>query len=136
MINSDRVKVCWIPILKSKKLILAGDPMQLPPTILSMNDKNTTGSTVSMKGSTTTAVQTKKRGASQSKKQPAQVVEPTNETKKESSDAEDDGNVSEATSSKTAYRLRPSPTLEVTLFERVEKMYGSRIKRMLTVQYR
>ncbi len=129
------MKVCWIPILKSKKLILAGDPMQLPPTILSMNDKNTTGSAVSMKGSTTTAVQTKKRGASQSKKQPAQVVEPTNETEKEGSDADD--NVSEApTTSKTAYRLRPSPTLEVTLFERVEKMYGSRIKRMLTVQYR
>jgi DNA polymerase alpha-associated DNA helicase A len=27
--------VCWIPIFKAKKLILAGDPMQLPPTILS-----------------------------------------------------------------------------------------------------
>lgn len=31
--------VCWIPILKAKKLILAGDPLQLPPTILSSNGK-------------------------------------------------------------------------------------------------
>ncbi|KAJ9095628.1 hypothetical protein QFC21_005499 [Naganishia friedmannii] len=32
--------VCWIPILKSKKLILAGDPLQLPPTLLSANQKS------------------------------------------------------------------------------------------------
>ncbi|WVQ99708.1 hypothetical protein IAU59_006849 [Kwoniella sp. CBS 9459] len=33
--------VCWVPILKSKKLILAGDPQQLPPTIMSKDDKQT-----------------------------------------------------------------------------------------------
>ena len=32
--------------------------------------------------------------------------------------------------------LRPPRTLETTLFERLEKMYGPGIKRMLTVQYR
>jgi DNA polymerase alpha-associated DNA helicase A len=32
--------------------------------------------------------------------------------------------------------LVPPRTLEVTLFERLEKMYGSRVKRMLKVQYR
>ena len=31
---------------------------------------------------------------------------------------------------------RPPNTLETTLFERLEKMYGPGIKRMLTVQYR
>lgn len=32
--------VCWIPILKSrKKLILAGDHLQLPPTIKSSNEE-------------------------------------------------------------------------------------------------
>lgn len=36
---------CWIPILKSKKLILAGDPKQLPPTIKSRVD-NLEGSTM------------------------------------------------------------------------------------------
>ena len=32
--------------------------------------------------------------------------------------------------------LRPPRTLETTLFDRLEKMYGSGIKRMLKVQYR
>lgn len=30
--------VCWVPILKARKLILAGDPQQLPPTIKSIPD--------------------------------------------------------------------------------------------------
>lgn len=32
--------------------------------------------------------------------------------------------------------LKPPRTLETTLFDRLERMYGSGIKRMLTVQYR
>jgi DNA polymerase alpha-associated DNA helicase A len=32
--------------------------------------------------------------------------------------------------------LRPPKTLETTLFDRLEKMYGSSIKRMLEIQYR
>jgi DNA polymerase alpha-associated DNA helicase A len=32
--------------------------------------------------------------------------------------------------------LRPPRTLETTLFDRLESMYGPSIKRMLTVQYR
>lgn len=32
--------------------------------------------------------------------------------------------------------LRPPRTLETTLFDRLERMYGSGIKRMLKVQYR
>lgn len=32
--------------------------------------------------------------------------------------------------------LRPPRSLETTLFDRLEKMYGNGIKRMLTVQYR
>ncbi|KAG2007100.1 DNA helicase [Coprinopsis cinerea AmutBmut pab1-1] len=31
--------VCWVPIFKAKKLILAGDPMQLPPTVLSLDEE-------------------------------------------------------------------------------------------------
>lgn len=30
--------VCWVPILKSRKLVIAGDPKQLPPTIMSKAD--------------------------------------------------------------------------------------------------
>ncbi|QRV98888.1 DNA polymerase alpha subunit A [Ceratobasidium sp. AG-Ba] len=32
--------VCWTPILKGAKLILAGDPLQLPPTIISANTRS------------------------------------------------------------------------------------------------
>ncbi|KDQ32825.1 hypothetical protein PLEOSDRAFT_1032118 [Pleurotus ostreatus PC15] len=85
--------VCWIPIFKAKKLILAGDPMQLPPTILSINAHE------------------------KSKTQAAKS--------------------SGSTASKTASPvIRPPRTLETTLFDRLEKMYGSKIKRMLTIQYR
>ncbi|KAF4607995.1 hypothetical protein EYR40_000336 [Pleurotus pulmonarius] len=86
--------VCWIPIFKAKKLILAGDPMQLPPTILSINAQDKSKKTQSAKNSG-------------------------------------------STSSKSASPvLRPPRTLETTLFDRLEKMYGSKIKRMLTIQYR
>ncbi|KAL1725364.1 P-loop containing nucleoside triphosphate hydrolase protein [Schizophyllum commune] len=74
--------VCWVPIFKAKKLILAGDPMQLPPTILS----------------------------------PAPKAQPKQRTR--------------------TPILRPPRTLETTLFDRLEKMHGPSIKRMLKVQYR
>ncbi|KAJ3818720.1 P-loop containing nucleoside triphosphate hydrolase protein [Lentinula raphanica] len=89
--------VCWIPIFKAKKLILAGDPMQLPPTVLSLDKRKED----SKKGaSTVTQSQTK-----------------------------------QARSTKTPV-LRPPRTLETTLFDRLESMYGPGIKRMLNVQYR
>ncbi|KAJ3757511.1 P-loop containing nucleoside triphosphate hydrolase protein [Lentinula raphanica] len=80
--------VCWIPIFKAKKLILAGDPMQLPPTVLSLDKRK----------------KEKQKGIS-------------------------------TRSTKTPV-LRPPRTLETTLFERLESMYGPGIKRMLNVQYR
>jgi len=41
------------------------------------------------------------------------------------------------TSSSVLYQgLTPPRTLELTMFERLEKMYGPKIKCMLTVQYR
>ncbi|TFK31805.1 P-loop containing nucleoside triphosphate hydrolase protein [Crucibulum laeve] len=91
--------VCWIPIFKAKKLILAGDPMQLPPTILSLDDSK------------------KKPVAKTLVKAAAQLaVKPTAPMRKP---------------------VLTSPrTLETTLFDRLEKMYGPAIKRMLQVQYR
>ncbi|KAI5889355.1 P-loop containing nucleoside triphosphate hydrolase protein [Schizophyllum commune H4-8] len=75
--------VCWVPIFKAKKLVLAGDPMQLPPTILSIDKKG------------------------KDKKQRTRTP-----------------------------ILRPPRTLETTLFDRLERMHGPSIKRMLKVQYR
>lgn len=77
---------CWIPILKSKKLILAGDPLQLPPTIISRNENL-----------------------------------PKLEKEKEK---------------EKGCLLTPPKTLERTLFERLVKMYGNRIKCLLNTQYR
>ncbi|GAA5860694.1 hypothetical protein JCM3774_006254 [Rhodotorula dairenensis] len=44
---------CWIPILKGKKLILAGDHLQLPPTLKSSNRLTKALSTKSAKASKT-----------------------------------------------------------------------------------
>ncbi|KAF8062300.1 P-loop containing nucleoside triphosphate hydrolase protein [Lyophyllum atratum] len=88
--------VCWIPIFKAKKLILAGDPMQLPPTILSINDDR-------KRKAKDDAAKSKRDRASPKIRQPV---------------------------------LEPPRTLETTLFDRLEKMYGSSIKRMLNIQYR
>jgi DNA polymerase alpha-associated DNA helicase A len=35
---------CWVPLLSAKKVVLAGDHLQLPPTIKSLNSKATTAS--------------------------------------------------------------------------------------------
>lgn len=77
---------CWIPLLSAKKVVLAGDHLQLPPTIKSSNTKSKP-----------------EKGKSDSQK-----------AKKDSL----------------------STSLEVTQFDRLLKLHGSSIKRMLTVQYR
>lgn len=131
--------------------------MQLPPTILSLDTnkkkkaKNKGGtSTVKPKGSnslTTTA--------SRSPPPPQVADEVTEEISEstsgtesipEESEPQQDGleEVAAALSLLTGPQkfqgsrpsLEPPRTLETTLFERLEKMYGARIKRMLTVQYR
>ncbi|KIY47591.1 P-loop containing nucleoside triphosphate hydrolase protein [Fistulina hepatica ATCC 64428] len=83
--------VCWIPIFKASKLILAGDPMQLPPTVLSI-----TGS---------------------------------------GEDKPKDITLSKSSASNGPL-LRPPRSLETTLFDRLERMYGPSIKCMLQIQYR
>ena len=81
---------CWIPLLAAKKAVLAGDHLQLPPTVKSLNSK------------------------SDANEKPAKGEK-------------DVSNV---------VRKSPSLTLETTLFDRLLKLHGSEIKRMLTIQYR
>ncbi|KAF8892891.1 AAA domain-containing protein [Infundibulicybe gibba] len=133
--------VCWIPIFKAKKLILAGDPMQLPPTVLSLDKK--VGS---------------KKGENKPTKNGAKGTSAIAKGTKKASPAEgnDSGAESPDASSSESSELvaipvsgrdkppqkRPSPmlvppkSLETTLFDRLEKMYGGGIKRLLDVQYR
>jgi DNA polymerase alpha-associated DNA helicase A len=70
---------CWVALERAKKVVLAGDHLQLPPTIKSLNSKPENG-----------AKKKKEKGAS----------------------------------------------LEVTLFDRLLKLHGESIKRMLNTQYR
>ncbi|KAJ9114628.1 hypothetical protein QFC22_005501 [Naganishia vaughanmartiniae] len=212
--------VCWIPILKSKKLILAGDPLQLPPTILSANQKaaptkvkikplnfpelvacekakpvgvDSTGacpeptvqpadavpSTVEVASQATdeTSVASLIQGtenlpvnddndtekpeqAATADKDPKEDA-PSSDSMEQSntpSDEDDEEKPEEARiaedveapkeqatpsngmkKSKTTSKrpkLSPPRTLEMTLFDRLEKMYGAGIKRLLAVQYR
>jgi DNA polymerase alpha-associated DNA helicase A len=71
---------CWVALLSAKKAVLAGDHLQLPPTIKSLNSK--------------AKISTKKEIGAR------------------------------------------GTSLETTLFDRLLKLYGPSIKKMLTTQYR
>jgi DNA polymerase alpha-associated DNA helicase A len=73
---------CWVPLLHAKKVVLAGDHLQLPPTIKSLNSKTN----------------------AKDKKDQEGVIK--------------------------------GMTLETTLFDRLLKIHGPGIKKMLTIQYR
>ena len=98
---------CWIPIMGVKgvqKLVLAGDHLQLPPTIKSANMKN---------GAPTAAI--------------AQGLV------KKMQGLEVNGIKKGADSKKTK---EDDIKLETTMFDRLLKLYGDGIKRMLNTQYR
>ena len=73
---------CWVPLLRASKVVLAGDHLQLPPTIKSLNSKT-----------------------------------------KKARTKDDEG-------------IIKGMSLEITLFDRLLKLHGPGIKRMLTMQYR
>jgi DNA polymerase alpha-associated DNA helicase A len=147
--------VCWIPILKGKKLILAGDPMQLPPTVLSVDKKNKKSAGLGTQSKTPAVKPSQK----DKKAEPTPVPEENSPVDVDSSDSEgsssSEGETEPSIDKQKPPRkdvsqkkdkparpknhapvLRPPRTLETTLFDRLEKMYGSAIKRMLQVQYR
>lgn len=158
------MKVCWIPIFKASKLILAGDPKQLPPTILSLDKSGKEKKADKKAAGTKTAGKT----AAKAKVKPSDPKAEVPQSKPEGEDdsasgsdsegsSEDSDGTNEPESASAASRkhevtkddktkvkpkkarlrvLRPPRTLETTMFERLEKMYGPGIKRMLTVQYR
>jgi DNA polymerase alpha-associated DNA helicase A len=146
--------VCLIPILKAKKLILAGDPCQLGPTILSAKPSSSTGKIDKKKGP-----KDKPAGKVASTEGESVVAPPTSNGAEESAETipvndtapalapdeqlfESAKGLDLAQSSSddnflpTRLSLRPPRSLEMTLFGRLEKLYGPAIKRILTVQYR
>lgn len=153
--------VCWIPIFKARKVILAGDPMQLPPTIISIDKhkKKTSGTaTLKKSASTVDADDQKTSGESTASKPPLPEEDEGTSPSDANSDVESikgdeimvqdttievsEGGSKPNTKRKTQKKakkrtgLRPPRTLETTLFDRLERMYGPDIKRLLNVQYR
>ncbi|KAF2272526.1 P-loop containing nucleoside triphosphate hydrolase protein [Westerdykella ornata] len=101
---------CWVPLLwvKASKLVLAGDHLQLPPTIKSLNSKANKAA----------------------KKDP--IKNNDKKTKVPKPDAGEDN----AENGVKPVVAESSPTLETTLFDRLLALHGPSIKRMLTTQYR
>ncbi|KAI6015013.1 AAA domain-containing protein [Pisolithus orientalis] len=154
--------VCWVPIFKAKKLILAGDPMQLPPTILSLDKRRKNGRAKgpTVKGSPEVKQKTNKSFAKTTEKPQSQAIQTEAAREQEFSSSTDSDSdsvkgdefiaeedvtpVNDETETKPARPkkpekrpiLRPPRTLEATLFDRLEKMYGPGIKRLLNIQYR
>lgn len=139
--------VCWVPIFKAKKLILAGDPLQLPPTILSLDKDRKKKEKVAVKGTKATTSTKKSANPKEAKPKASKSLPEVKEAP--ASPDEDDGGDStdsdgeqeetppaKAPAANRVLELRPPHTLETTLFDRLEKMYGPGIKRMLQVQYR
>jgi DNA polymerase alpha-associated DNA helicase A len=146
-------------------LILAGDPLQLPPTILSIANRVKEGKEKG-KDKTTSGVEKKPPFGKTTKETKDPLVGLAAEPKTSSSTLPDsdggdvgssdgeEGSVGEAEAKmepqasankkdakgkatrKLRTGLQPPRTLETTLFDRLEKMYGPGIKRILNVQYR
>lgn len=146
--------MCWIPIFKAKKLILAGDPKQLPPTILSVdkaNSKVKPPSTEAVKGKQKPQQKppaTEKDPSVTNAEEDAEVQESSSSASEGESDDENKDDVEQPPPAKKPSSqkkrrkqrprqgLKPPRSLEITLFDRLERMYGPPIKRMLNVQYR
>lgn len=103
---------CWVPLLSAKKVVLAGDHLQLPPTV-----KATKAAT--------------KAAAKKAK---------TTRDKKTKGKTETEEDVDKLSVDKLSLdeksKKGPAVTLEYTLFDRLLDLHGSAIKRMLTTQYR
>ena len=135
--------VCWIPILKASKLILAGDPLQLPPTVISSNEKKKKPDAKVVKGSSTAKPSTDKgKGKVVQKQAPPAKPNPVAEGHSDGSisdqevNSNDEGSFNQAVTAKRRGALIPLRSLETTLFDRMERMWGEDVKQMLNIQYR
>ncbi|KAF2432764.1 DNA helicase [Tothia fuscella] len=100
---------CWVPLLGAKKVVLAGDHLQLPPTIKSLNSKLVTLPTLAKK------------------------AEKDGEERMGKSEQNREGKID---SQKDKATKEEKVTLETTLFDRLLALHGPSIKKMLTTQYR
>ena len=121
--------------------------MQLPPTILSLDDKKKKKAKGALQPPAKSSISDSTKAAKAlMKKDPVVSAEMFKDPSESGSDSSEDID-SENTLSKAAtnlsldqtsrkIKLVPPRTLETTLFDLLEAMYGGSIKRMLEVQYR
>ncbi|PWN35983.1 P-loop containing nucleoside triphosphate hydrolase protein [Meira miltonrushii] len=120
---------CWTPILKAKQdgqLILAGDHLQLPPTVKGYRHS-----------------QFKKHSGNP--KRNSEGKEKEEKSAEDSKSGDDDAGSGSGAEEEEQYsskqvikrtRLRPPQSLETTLFSRLLGMYGQGCKVLLDTQYR
>lgn len=107
--------------------------MQLPPTILSLDDKKNRKPTCQSRSSIQRPIQSSKEADTK--------AEDANEEGSDSGSSSNEDDLPDratqmSISSRLLPKLVPPRTLETTLFDRLEKMYGASIKQMLKIQYR
>jgi DNA polymerase alpha-associated DNA helicase A len=133
---------CWVPLLSAKKVVLAGDHLQLPPTIKSLNAKPDAASKKSKdkdgKKETKSKFDDRKKGGKPAEANDTGTKELPDRTKDKFTgtmpptdpmDLPDWAKEKKTTKDSTI-------TLETTLFDRILSLHGPSIKRMLTIQYR
>lgn len=125
----------WIPILKAKQggiLILAGDHLQLPPTVKGYRHSHAKGKSKASRGGQKTKIPASS---------PALATN-SDDCKEDSGHDSDDRDWNESVKYNALPRkvkrtvLRPPRSLETTLFSRLLGMYGPNCKALLDTQYR
>lgn len=135
---------CWIPILKARegaRLVLAGDHLQLPPTVKSSVKPHRPKSKPAKKKNVGTSASISAENQDRSSDDP--TVKPVTGAAKQDGDDDGDDDVELAEKFAAASmddgrptRLRPARSLETTLFSRLLGLYGSGLKSLLSIQYR
>lgn len=102
---------CWVPLLSARKVVLAGDHLQLPPTV-----KATKAAT----------------------KAAAKKAKTSKDKDKKTKSKDEESDVASLPVDKLSLGTKKghATTLEYTLFDRLLDLHGGAIKRMLTTQYR
>ncbi len=112
---------CWVPLLTARKAVLAGDHLQLPPTVKNRGGESDKGKPNAKDKVKDKAKKTAKKDKTAGKTEDAGVTL---------------GVEALSIQAPTTDSASVKTSLEYTLFDRLLDLHGGTIKRMLTTQYR